>query len=339
MNLFEQQLRTLEDHLNSVNPVQPALKKLDPYMVPNRIFYNLKPFIPRRLQIILRRQIVLYERNRNSRNWPIDEKAGKAPEEWSGWPENKRFALVLTHDVDTKEGHDKCYQLIELEENLGFRSSFNFVPERYEMSQRLRNDLTRRGFEIGIHGLKHDGKLYASRRIFQERAIRINHYLKEWESVGFRSPAMHHKLDWLHDLDIEYDASTFDTDPFEPQSDGVGTIFPFWVWANTRQGGYVELPYTLPQDFTLFVLMKERNIDIWKQKLDWIVSNGGMVLLNTHPDYMNFDGKKLGMEKYPAVYYVRFLEHLKSKFEGLYWHALPKHMAHFWSSSLSKPLC
>ena len=99
---------------------------------------------------------------------------------------------------------------------------------------------------------------------------------------------MHHNLEWIHDLDIEY-ASTFDTDPFEPQSDGVGTIFPFWVSGNSNQKGYVELPYTLPQDFTLFILMKEKNIDIWKQKLDWIAENGGMALVNTHPDYMNFD--------------------------------------------------
>jgi hypothetical protein len=36
-------------------------------------------------------------------------------------------------------------------------------------------------------------------------------------------------LDWLHDLDVQYDASTFDTDPFEPQPDGRHTMFPFWM--------------------------------------------------------------------------------------------------------------
>ena len=70
----------------------------------------------------------------------------------------------------------------------------------------------------------------------------------------------------------------------------MGTIIPFWVSKDGFQKGYVELPYTLPQDFTLFILMKEKNIEIWKQKLDWIAEYGGMVLLNTHPDYMNFDG-------------------------------------------------
>ena len=102
--------------------------------------------------------------------------------------------------------------------------------------------------------MRHDGMLYASKRIFTKRAIRINSYLREWNSIGFRSPSMHHNLDWLHELDIEYDASTFDTDPFEPDSDGVGTIFPFWVPGNPEQDGYVELPYTLPQDFLLFIL-------------------------------------------------------------------------------------
>jgi len=59
--------------------------------------------------------------------------------------------------------------------------------------------------------------------------------------------------------------------------------------------------------------MKETNINIGKQKLDWIVSNGGMALLNTHPDYMNFDGTELSPTTYPAGYYVEFLKHLKSK--------------------------
>ena len=50
---------------------------------------------------------------------------------------------------------------------------------------------------------------------------------------------MLHNFDWLCDLNIHYDASSFDTDPFEPQPDSVNTIFPFWV--DRRNGsGYVE---------------------------------------------------------------------------------------------------
>ena len=95
-------------------------------------------------------------------------------------------------------------------------------------------------------------------------------------------------------LNIEYDSSTFDTDPFEAQPDGVKSVFPFWVAGISPRVGYVELPYTLPQDFTLFILLKEKDITIWKQKLSWIAKKGGMALVITHPDYMNFDGRELG---------------------------------------------
>ena len=50
--------------------------------------------------------------------------------------------------------------------------------------------------------------------------MRINGYAREWGASGFRSGFMLRNLDWLHDLDVQYDASTFDTDPFEPQPDG-----------------------------------------------------------------------------------------------------------------------
>ena len=111
---------------------------------------------------------------------------------------------------------------MELDRKWGFRSSFNFVPEGgYAVSRELRNDIARGGFEVGVHDLRHDGRLYCSRRVFAQKALRINRHLKEWDASGFRSGFMFHKLDWLHDLDIEYDASTFDTDPFEPQPDGL----------------------------------------------------------------------------------------------------------------------
>lgn len=213
---------------------------------------------------------------------------------------------------------------------MGFRSLFSFVPERYKVSPELRKDLVKRGFEVGVHGLRHDGKLFLSRERFNRDAIKINHYLREWEAVGFVSPSMHRNLEWMHALDIEYDASTFDTDPFEPQPDGVSTIFPFMVRHNHDQRSYVELPYTLPQDFTLFVIMKETTIDIWKRKLDWIAERGGMALLITHPDYMNSHpgGRTIG--KYPMELYRSLLQYVQSTYRGQYWNPLPKEIARFW---------
>ena len=81
-------------------------------------------------------------------------------------------------------------------------------------------------------------------------------------------------LDWMPDLNITYSGSTFDTDPFEPKPDGVGTIYPFPVRGNATQNGFIELPYTLPQDFTLYVLMREKDTVLWKRKLDWIAKKG-----------------------------------------------------------------
>lgn len=299
-------------------------------------YYTIKPLIPRKIQIGMRKRYASRQRRMHISRWPIDERASSPPPGWSGWPENKRFALVLTHDVETAAGQKKCVDLMKLEEWFGFKSSFNFVPERYAVSAELRHELVRRGFEVGVHGLKHDGKLYRSKEIFLERAAKINQYLREWQSVGFRSPAMHHNLDWIHNLNIEYDASTFDTDPFEPQSDGACTIFPYLVWKNYNRSGYVELPYTLVQDFSLFVLMKETSIDIWTKKLDWIADRGGMALLNVHPDYMKFGGGKLGLEEYPARFYADLLAYVKMKYEGEYWHCLPREMARFWTSILKK---
>lgn len=239
------------------------------------------------------------------------------------------------HDVDTRKGLKRCFALAAIEEKLGFRSSFNFVPERYDVSPAIRHRLSIRGFEIGLHGLKHDGKLYNNEKTFKKRALKINRYLKDWQCVGFRSPAMHHNLDWIHHLNIEYDASTFDTDPFEPQCDGVKTIFPFRVNGRQPKSGYIELPYTMPQDFTLFILMEEKNTRIWKEKLDWIVSNGGMALLTTHPDYMVFDDKKAGTEEYPVEFYAGFLKHIRNKYKNQYWHPLPKDLAAFWHCNQS----
>ena len=60
------------------------------------------------------------------------------------------------------------------------------------------------------------------------------------------------------------------------------------------------MPYTLPQDFTLFVILKQESIDLWKRKLDWVASKGGMCLLITHPDYMTFNGRPRRFDEYPA---------------------------------------
>ena len=276
----------------------------------------------------LRRVLANRLRRQYGHSWPIHEPASRVPEGWPGWPGGKQFAFVLTHDVEGRRGLDRCRKLAEMDKSLGFRSSFNFVPEgEYLLPDSLRTFLSQEGFEIGIHDLHHDGTLYRSLKTFKGQAQKINQHLKSWGALGFRSGFMFHNLKWLQDLDVLYDASTFDIDPFEPQPDGAGTIFPFWVQGNGSKG-YVELPYTLPQDSTLFLLLKEATIDVWTKKLDWVAAHGGMALVIVHPDYINFDGK-LTSSGFSVELYESFLKYVTSRYGDTCWFALPREVATF----------
>jgi hypothetical protein len=293
-----------------------------------KIYYVIKIFIPRWIQIFLRRKIVKFKLRYCKHIWPIDKSCARSDRNMR-WPKDKRFVFLLRHDIESIEGLNKCDKLVEIEKKYGFRSSFNFVPLDYKVSDGFRNSLTIDGFEVGVHGLHHDGRLYDNEKSFKIKAKQINEILAQWESVGFYSPSAHHNLKWLLELNIKYDSSTFDTDPFEPQPDGVKTIFPVMVENKNSSKKYVELPYTLPQDFTLFILMEEKNIEVWKKKVDWIAKNNGMVFLNTHPDYMYFRGEKLKKYHYSAEQYIKFLEFMKENYQGQYVHLLPKELASY----------
>lgn len=307
----------------------------------NRLYYLVKPAIPKRLRIRIRSWFATRKRNSVAHIWPIAPDSGHAPEGWHGWPDGRKFALVLTHDVEGQDGVDNCEKLLELEKECGFRSSFNFVPEGdYQTPPELRQRLRLEGFEVGIHDLRHDGLLYHSRKQFAINAGKINQYLEQWGAVGFRSGFMLNRLDWLHVIDIKYDASTFDTDPFEPQPEGRGTIFPFWVPAEANRidgerhrKGYVELPYTLPQDSTLFLLLGDKTPEVWLRKLDWIAEHGGMALVNIHPDYIDFSGNGTALERYPAAFIREFLGYVSKKYAGLYWNPVAKELAEWFAAS------
>ena len=299
-----------------------------------KLYYLLKPAIPWAIRVQVRRLMANRLRRQVTSSWPILPSAARPPEGWPGWPNGKQFAFVVTHDVEGMSGLARCRKLAELDKAFGIRSSFHFVPEgEYRLPYSLRTDLEQEGFEVAVHDLRHDGSLYQSARHFQEQARQINQYLQQWKASGFRAGFMFHNLEWLHDLDVLYDASTFDVDPFEPQPDGVGTIFPFWVQRRDSKG-YVELPYTLPQDSTLFLLFRETTIDLWRKKLDWVASHGGMALVNVHPDYVSFDGKPNARE-YQVNLYEQLLKYVTTRYGDSCWYALPREVATF--AALIKP--
>ena len=308
----------------------PELQDVDFMPLSHRAYYICKPLLHPRLRLFLRRQFVRFKEQRHTGTWPIYDTAAAQPAGWTGWPCNKRFALLLTHDVDSLYGNDKLLRLINLEKSLGFTSTVFFVPEWYKDPEKHHELLRMNRVEIAVHGLKHDGKLYQSKNVFNKNAERINYYLNRWGSAGFRAPCMHHNLAWHHRLNILYDASTYDTDPFEPQGGGVGTIFPFTVTEKGTGHSYVELPYTMPQDYLLFVLMQLRTISIWKRKLDWVAAKGGMAHLITHPDYMRFDDNGGTENKYPSRFYKEILLYIKETYAGQYWSVTAQEMANFW---------
>lgn len=293
----------------------------------------MKSLLPRWLEIGIRQKIAQRKLASVQAVWPILESAGAPPPGWKGWPEGKQFSFIITHDVDTQRGLDRCLQIADLEERLGFRSAFFFVPiGRYLIPKTLRDELVHRGFEVGVHGLYHDWRTFTIRRVFDQRAPLINQYLQDWGAVGFRAPSMIRNLDWIQELNVEYDASTFDTDPFEPQPEGLGTIFPVWINGRGTRTGYVELPYTLPQDHTLFTLLQAKNTDIWLRKLDWIANHNGMAACDIHPCYSDISENSRADNLYPLSFYENFLRHVKEAYNGRYWHVLPRNLAHWWSS-------
>ena len=297
---------------------------------PKRLYYLFKPLLPRALTRSLRRYYSSASDDKPKNNWPIDSRyvsfqwelmrqllvaSGKEAISYkSFWPNKNQFALVLTHDVETAEGQAFVRRVADMEENLGFRSSFNFVLERYPLDFTLIEELKARGFEAGCHGLKHDGKLFSTKKEFIKRVATINKHLREYGMIGFRAPLTHRNPEWMQALEIEYDLSFFDTDPFEPIPGGVMSIWPFFI------GYFVELPYTLVQDYTLTAVLGETSPRLWLEKVDFIEKYRGMALLNSHPDYLK--------TKRTWDVYHDFLICMKQR--ESFWHALPREVAAWW---------
>jgi peptidoglycan/xylan/chitin deacetylase (PgdA/CDA1 family) len=285
-----------------------------------RLYYHVRRLVPMRL----RRELQKHRPVACGPDWFIPSGFVKTIRDTIGrgnqltvihpWPDNACFGFVLTHDVESADGLRNVERLAAIEEDLGFRSSWNFVPYKYRIDMGLIADLRQRGFEIGIHGYNHDGRLYSSLREFRRRVPAIQDALRKFSAVGFRSPMVHRNLDWLQALDIEYDASCFDIDPYQPMPGGVGAVWPFVF------GRFVELPYTMPQDHTVFNVREENSSDTWTRKIDFISRISGLALMLTHPDYLRTDQLR-GV-------YRGFLDHVRC--QGQYWHALPRDVARWW---------
>jgi peptidoglycan/xylan/chitin deacetylase (PgdA/CDA1 family) len=298
-------------------------------------YYRLKPAIPRPVQLAVRQAYARRLRRRHEvgdgfPRWPIEpvlverlERHFHARLHDTGakrlpliglWPDGHRFAFILTHDVEGPRGLANVPQMLELERRHGMVSSWNLVGDDYAIDPAIVDAIRAAGGEIGLHGLTHDGRLFESRRAFERQLPGIRERVAEWGVAGFRSPATLRNAAWMPELPVSYDSSFPDTDPFEPHPGGCCSILPFFL------GPVVELPMTLTQDHTLFEILRERDIALWRRKANWIARHGGLVTVLVHPDYMLSEDR---LRRYEEL--LEFLGALEGG-----WHALPRDVARWW---------
>ena len=294
-----------------------------------RAYYRARPLVPRRQQIAVRRAFTRVQARSAFPRWPMEPAlhdfcdgvlrlaarvAGQPLATIAPWPRGYSWALVLTHDVETGTGYRNIDPIRELEVAQGYRSCWNFVPRRYEVEDAVVADLRASGFEVGVHGLYHDGRELESLSTWRRRLPEIHRYAARWGAVGFRSPGTHRVWDYMPLLQVEYDSSYPDTDPYEPMAGGCCSLLPF-----TNQG-LVELPITLPQDFTLFTLLERTDESTWVDKTEFLRERGGMALLDTHPDYL--------IDETARSAYERLLSAFRT--DDSAWKALPRDVARWW---------
>jgi hypothetical protein len=236
------------------------------------------------------------------------------------WPEGLPSCSIITHDVEQVNGRDFCPALMDLDEKFGIKSSFQLIPEgRYTLSSSFLQSIRSRGFEVNVHDLNHDGRLFTNKEKFSSRAPRINQYGRELGAQGFRSGALYHNLDWYGELEFSYDMSVPSAAHLDPQRGGCCTVMPYFI------GKILELPVTTTQDYSLFHILGQYSIDLWKRQIAQITEKHGLASFIIHPDYIL---EQRTRDTYESL--LGYLADLRSK-EKI-WIALPREVNQWWRS-------
>jgi hypothetical protein len=170
---------------------------------------------------------------------------------------------------------------MDIDDSFAIKASFQVVPEkRYHVTRSYLDSITSRGFEVAVQDLNHDGNLYKNRSIFLERIKKINEYGRAWGATGFRSAILYRRQEWFGDLEFAYDMSVPNVAHLDPQHGGCCTVMPYFV------GDILELPVTTIQDYSLFHILNDHSIDIWKQQAQLILEKHGLMNFIIHPDYV-----------------------------------------------------
>jgi hypothetical protein len=299
-----------------------------------RLYYRLRPFTRPRLRAYLQRFRAANWESKTFPHWPVDttvenicEKllllsfkasAGKAiPFIWF-WPNGARGCVSMTHDVETATGRDFCAQLMDMDDAHGIKASFQIVPEsRYEVTPEFLSQIRTLGFEVCVQDLNHDGRLFDDREEFLRRIALINSYGRKFEAKGYRSAVLYRKTDWYKDIDFSYDMSIPNVAHLDPQRGGCCTVRPYFI------GDILELPVTTIQDYTLFNVLGEQSVDLWKKQLAMILAKNGLASFIVHPDYITEPETQ-------AVYKALLGMLTELRNTGSVWFALPGEIDSWW---------
>jgi hypothetical protein len=274
-----------------------ALDKLTASSATQRIYYFLRPALSVAVRKHLQRIRLRGWHEITFPHWPVDFtvetlmqsvmalvlKSGsveRIPFIWF-WPDCAEACVVMTHDVETVAGLDFCSHLMDMDEAFGVKAAFQLVPQgRYELCEKLLESFRGRGFEVNIHDLEHDGRLFQDKVEFPRRATQINGYAKAFSSCGFRSGAMYRNQEWFKAFEFSYDMSVPNVAHLDPQRGGCCTVMPYFI------GQILELPLTTTQDYSLFHILGDYSIELWMQQTESILQKNGLVTFLTHPDYL-----------------------------------------------------
>jgi hypothetical protein len=234
------------------------------------------------------------------------------------WPDGAQSCAAITHDVETERGRDSCTELMNVDESFGIKSSFQIVPEgRYEISEAFIQAIRHRGFEINIQDLNHDGNLFRDSEEFARRAHKINEYGEAYGASGFRAAVLYRNLDWYDALHFAFDMSVPNVARLDPQRGGCCTVMPYFF------GETLEIPVTTTQDYTLFHLLNNYSLELWKEQTNLIVARNGLVSFIVHPDYVI---EKKAKDAYRKL--LTFLRELERR--QRMWIALPGEINRWW---------
>jgi hypothetical protein len=241
----------------------------------------------------------------------------KVPFIWF-WPDGAPNCLIMTHDVETAAGRNFTSKLMDMDDSYGFKASFQVIPEkRYEVPDEYVREIRSRGREFNIHDLTHDGRLYQERAQFLRRAAEINAYIRMYDAQGFRAGAMYRNQDWYDAFEFSYDMSVPNVAHLEPMRGGCCTVMPYFI------GKILELPLTTAEDYSLFHILNDYSIDLWKQQSALLRERNGLMSFIAHPDYL--------IEQRARYVYESLLDYLRQMVDReKIWTPLPGEVDHWW---------